>query len=142
MKKISNSDHSEIYKQIALDQMKHCISTQADYGKWMLASLLAVNGGGLIAISQAGGHAPKLFEASGLFLFMGAIFALVGGGLTWLNFTYAASSYLQMVVNSDSIEVKKAQWCARFAITATFLSILSFGIAGYKMLSVTPLLSV
>jgi hypothetical protein len=66
---------------------------QFDYGKWLLASLLAVHGGSLLAISQAGDAKVKLYQACGPLLIYGLAVTLVAGGLTWINFTAVANVY-------------------------------------------------
>lgn len=69
------------------------LGKQFDYGKWLLASLLAVHGGSLIAISEAGDAKGKLYHACGPLLIYGLAVTLVAGGLTWINFTAVANVY-------------------------------------------------
>ncbi|WP_210214138.1 hypothetical protein, partial [Mesorhizobium sp. M2A.F.Ca.ET.037.01.1.1] len=41
------------------------LERQYEYGKWLLASLLAVHAGSLLAISQAGEARARLYQACG-----------------------------------------------------------------------------
>lgn len=54
---------------------------QFEYGKWLLASLLAVHGGSLLAISQAGEFTGPLYQACGSLLIAGVATALISGGI-------------------------------------------------------------
>ncbi|PDT80065.1 hypothetical protein CO676_29910 [Sinorhizobium sp. BJ1] len=66
---------------------------QYSYGKWLLASLLAVHAGSLVAISQAEDAAPRLYQACGPLLIYGVAVTLISGGLGWINFSVAANVY-------------------------------------------------
>jgi cytochrome bd-type quinol oxidase subunit 2 len=76
-------------KEILLQARSH----QFEYGKWLLASMLAVHGGSLVAISQAGDVREKLYEASGPFLIYGLAASMLAGGTAWFNFTFASQAY-------------------------------------------------
>jgi hypothetical protein len=65
----------------------HARETQAAYGRWLLASLLAVHTGAILAITQAGTLSYRLFAASGQYLVWGIVVTLIAGGLTWINFS-------------------------------------------------------
>jgi len=82
-------------------------SNQAQYGRWILASLLAVHAGGLLAISQSGVAAAKLFAACGAFLLWGLVSALCCGGLAWINFTAAMHFY--SLATREAIEGKRLE---------------------------------
>jgi hypothetical protein len=66
---------------------------QYSYGKWLLASLLAVHAGSLLAISQAGDARTALYQACGPLLIYGLAVTLVAGGLAWINFSAVANVY-------------------------------------------------
>lgn len=66
---------------------------QLDLGKWMLASLLVVNGGALVAIANADEVAGKLFEAGGAWFVAGMVAALISGFFGWANAAIAAEMY-------------------------------------------------
>lgn len=88
-------DESEVAFRRTLyrDLFFEAFSNQAQYGRWILASLLAVHAGGLLAITQSGAVAATLFAACGAFLLWGLVCALVCGGLAWINFTAAMRFY-------------------------------------------------
>jgi hypothetical protein len=66
---------------------------QLDLGKWMLASLLVVNGGALVAIANADDAAAKLFMAGGAWFVAGMVAALISGFFGWANAAIAAEMY-------------------------------------------------
>lgn len=68
---------------------------QFSYGKWLLASLLTVHAGSLLAISQAGEKTAKLYQACGPLLIYGVASTLICGGLAWINFSVAANVYVK-----------------------------------------------
>lgn len=71
--------------------------SNVEYGKWLLASGLAVHGGAIFALNTlaTNGHADRIngivdslaWHAAGIF------FVLVAGLAAWLNFQYAATIY-------------------------------------------------
>ncbi|AZO38649.1 MAG: hypothetical protein EOS81_10560 [Mesorhizobium sp.] len=91
----------EIFRQMgelrAASQRNH-----VDYGRWLIASLLAVHGGSIYAISGLwnGNHKlspaamPDLMAGVGWNLF-GIGFILVAAFLAWLNFQFAEQSYFR-----------------------------------------------
>jgi len=66
---------------------------QYSYGKWVLASLLTVHAGSLLAISQAGDATKALYRVCGPLLIYGVGITLIAGGLAWLNYTVAMIVY-------------------------------------------------
>lgn len=69
------------------------LEKQYEYGKWLLASLLAVPAGSLLAISQAGAARAPLYHSCGPLLIYGVATTLIAGGLAWINFTIVANVY-------------------------------------------------
>jgi len=87
------------------------LSRQFEYGKWVLASLLAVHAGSLIAIAQAGDKRVALFQSCGSLLIYGPSCALVAGGFAWVNFTIASNVYgNRMVSLRKGEEPEDAGW--------------------------------
>nr|WP_156939238.1 hypothetical protein [Mesorhizobium sp. LSJC277A00] len=91
----------EVFKQMAelraASQRNH-----VDYGRWLIASLLAVHGGSLYAISGlwngsrklADTAMPALVAGAGWNLF-GIGFILIAAFLAWLNFQFAERQYFK-----------------------------------------------
>ncbi|MCB1484678.1 MAG: hypothetical protein KDJ17_07285 [Hyphomicrobiaceae bacterium] len=95
------------------DLLFYSLENQAQNGRWVLAALLALNGGGLITISQAGEHASVLFDASGMWLLCGIMAAVLCGGLAWLNFSVAAIYYYKYLKSlADNSARPKRPWIA------------------------------
>lgn len=79
--------------QVAKEMYFATAERQYAYGKWLLASLLTVHAGSLLAISQAGDAAPRLYQACGPLLIYGVAVTLIAGGLAWINFSVVANVY-------------------------------------------------
>ncbi|MDW9699286.1 hypothetical protein GOB04_17750 [Sinorhizobium meliloti] len=79
--------------QVAKEMYFATAERQYSYGKWLLASLLTVHAGSLLAISQAGDAAPRLYQACGPLLIYGVAVTLIAGGLGWINFSVVANAY-------------------------------------------------
>lgn len=95
---------------------------QLDLGKWMLASLLVVNGGALVAIANADEVAARLFAAGGSWFVGGMVAALTSGFFAWANAAVAADVYDD--ISNPWALVSRSNWPAvsqkaSHAITAT-----------------------
>jgi hypothetical protein len=97
---------------------------QFEYGKWVLASLLAVHAGSLIAIAQAGDKKSLLYQACGEQLIYGLSTALVAGGFAWVNFTVASNVYGHRVFAlRKGEEPKEAAWKTRVVNGTMYLAV-------------------
>jgi hypothetical protein len=81
------------YLQIALetyrlnvDRLKLVMQLQADYGKWLVATLAAVHSAAIYAIAT---HTPPFPRPLLLPFMVGIALTLVSGLCTWANFTIA-----------------------------------------------------
>jgi hypothetical protein len=110
-----NPDHKVIYDECIASQ-SHAREIQSEYGRWLLASMLAAHTGGLIAITQTGAMAHELFSASGQFLIWGIITTMLSGGLTWLNYTGSFVIYKKF---SDQLRDGKPLEAGRFSVWMT-----------------------
>ena len=93
---IENSSFSDEYErryQTAKEMYFGAVEKQYSYGKWLIASLLAVHAGSLLAISQAGEATASLYRECGPLLIYGVAVTLISGGLAWINFSVAANVY-------------------------------------------------
>lgn len=131
---------SEVYLKVYLSTY----DKQYDYGKWVLASLLAVHAGSIVAITQAGEATQRLFKACGPWLIYGIGLTLVAGGFAWRNFTVATACYSRvhrLLREGKDIEHPTV---ARFAVNLTLYgtplvaiaSLIFFFIAAWKALAV------
>ncbi|MFC3165407.1 hypothetical protein [Ciceribacter thiooxidans] len=86
--------------------------SNVEYGKWLLASGLAVHGGAIFALNTlaTNGQAARIngildsvaFHAAGIF------FVLIAGFAAWLNFQYAATLYSRLA--NPSMMYRKDTW--------------------------------
>lgn len=65
--------------QHALESRRHVVEEHSSEFRWLLASLLAVNGGGLLFLKQELEQPTPLILASGLIFLVGIVFALLTG---------------------------------------------------------------
>jgi hypothetical protein len=117
---------------------------QLDLGKWMLASLLVVNGGALVAIANADEMAAKLFQAGGQWFVAGMVAALVSGFFAWANAAVAADVY-DDIANPWAL-VSRENWPtvpqrSSKAIAATTVLSVASGIASVVLFTVGALAS-
>jgi hypothetical protein len=120
------------------------LQRQFDYGKWVLASLLAAHLGGLFLLSQADDKRGHLFEFAGPWLIFGAGAALLSGALAWVNFSVVAYVYSRVVISHLGGTTYKPTRTTRFATTGTLVvsptvaaaSLVMFLVAAFKALSV------
>jgi len=133
---------AEVYLKIYLSTQ----DKQHEYGKWVLASLLAVHAGSILAISQAGEAASRLFKASGPWLIYGIGITLVAGGLAWINYTFGALAYRDYYFayrnnnSSDEPEIPIMKFVINFTLLSTPLvavvSLVFFFIAAWRALQI------
>ena len=93
---------------------------QYAYGKWLLASLLTVHAGSLLAISQAGDAAKRLYQACGPLLIYGVAITLIAGGLAWINFSVVARAYGTLMIELGKGRDSRPTKLQRLLAGATF----------------------
>ncbi|TQX88456.1 MULTISPECIES: hypothetical protein [unclassified Rhizobium] len=130
-----------LYKEMLIETSKH----QFEYGKWLLASLLAVHGGSLLAISQAGEAKQRLYQACGPYLIYGLASALLSGGLAWINFTAVHAIYFnfvhQVAEGRPAEAGKKAAWFSNVTFWLTPIVVAaSLGLFLYAAFKATSIL--
>tara|TARA_R100001086_G_scaffold178980_1_gene99232 strand:+ start:402 stop:836 length:435 start_codon:yes stop_codon:yes gene_type:complete len=118
------------------EHSSRALDAQIAYGRWILNSLLLVNGGAVLAITQTGDHAYNLFDAAGLWLVVGIMSTFVAGFGAWVNFT--GSVQLYMGLRTGSRPGWKTYGAIRGGTCATMLGVLcavvSLGMATAKIL--------
>lgn len=112
----------EFRRALVRDLFFEAFSNQAQYGRWVVASLLAVHGGSLIAIAQSGDASKALFSASGAYILWGIVAALVSGGLAWINFTAAMWFYAAALKKVRDGPVRREGFAAVVARITVFLT--------------------
>lgn len=77
-----------------LEMRSHSFVAQADYGKWLISSLLLVYGSAIagLAFKASGATAPPYLWAISWFV-AGIVLALGAGFSAWWNFSLAARQY-------------------------------------------------
>lgn len=123
----------ELRYQTMKEVLLHARETQAAYGRWLLASLLAVHTGAILAITQAGTMSYQLFAASGHYLVWGIVVTLVAGGMTWINFS-ASVRFLNDSLNSLRLgEEPKRAGKAFIIVQATFYAVPAVALASLAL---------
>ena len=82
------------------DLRKESFRGNVEYGKWLIATMVAVHGGALYALNTLRSAAPGLpsdrhsllLEAASWHV-AGIVLVLIAGFMGWLNFGYAAQHY-------------------------------------------------
>jgi hypothetical protein len=124
--------HYELWVQL----MEIHFNAQIEWGKWIVASLLFIHGGALVAIVQSEGHAIEMMNAGGIWFVWGLVAALGTGVITWANWTYLTSVY-QDWANPNAI-VDDASWPALskwgWFVRVTFWAAILIGIASVGFL--------
>ncbi|GEC30510.1 hypothetical protein N181_09845 [Sinorhizobium fredii USDA 205] len=128
-------DHFRRYQE-------HSHRGHIEYGKWLMASLLAVHGGAIYAISSLKASVRQdqiagLVDAAAWNL-AGICFTLLAGFAAWVNFQCAENIYNawakpEMLFRSDASFIKAPK---RDPITATLILAAAFGfLAGFSFLA-------
>ncbi len=116
------------------------------YGKWLIASLLLVNGGAIIGIARFPGDASNYMKVAGYYFVAGLLLSFAAGFLSWLNFQIASHVYynkwanLEMVVNPEkwSPLPPYAHWVEKTLYIAALTGVaswLSTAVGAYKLIS-------
>lgn len=105
---IQDSEDYRLLARETFQQSEHrfavMFGVQADYGKWLIATLSLIHSGALYALATSKvDHAQK--DAFVPFL-VGLLLALTCGLLTWINYNLQASTYMRwadprMLANDD-----------------------------------------
>ncbi|MGV1859986.1 hypothetical protein [Rhizobium rhizogenes] len=138
----------ETYDRIA-QLREETFKGHVEYGKWLIASLLAVHGGAVFAISGLKGSVkpeqlPGLIDGAALNL-TGIFLTLLAGFFAWLNFQFAQATYTrwqkpEMLYRSDGFPTDlKGAWkvSAAMYVAAVFgiIASLCFVLSSYFVIS-------
>lgn len=98
------------------------LTYQFDLAKWIMASLLLLNGGTLATVANSGDLAPALVRACATPLVIGVVTAIASGAFAWVNAAVIFDIY-DDILNPAAVEgpdkwpvVRKG---AAMAVTAT-----------------------
>lgn len=83
-------------KEIAIAQLfvEKLVSKQAEAGKWMLGSLLVINGGALVALFSNESVGPVMLKASATYFVAGIVLSIVTGAMSYLMNEIVAQKHL------------------------------------------------
>lgn len=126
-----------------LDAFLKDFSTSASsYSKWMLASLVSVNGAALIGLSQQAGGLAASPAISVQAFFLGLVFAICCGGCSWVSSLLTTAILARLFIrgidaNSDGTGVigNAAIIAAFSAVALAIASIISFVTGGVQLLA-------
>lgn len=127
----------EKYYDLWAKKLQIHLNAQIEWGKWLVASLLLVHGGALVAIVQNEEHSVTLMKAAGHWFVWGLVAALVTGFITWVNWTVLASIYEDWAdpaaIVDDDAWPEEPNW-KRKIVTLTFVLSLLAGFASVGFL--------
>jgi hypothetical protein len=97
------------YEKVAEQAFNTSQSSYADLSKWILASLLALNGGALLAVVQVFSSYPRAAASMSPMLFlMGSLFAVVSGYAARKKSLVTSEVFLKFLVAGTNDERAKA----------------------------------
>lgn len=119
-----------LYSQLR-EERRAALGYQFDLGKWLIASLLIINGGALIAIGQRVSSDPTSLAAAPWFV-GGIVLGMLCGLTTWVNASLLAGFYdlwaqPAMLIDSERWPEKQNSWKSKF-MPWTFWGSLMIGI--------------
>lgn len=142
---LSVLEYRSVYLSYLLDKEKFSFQIAADYGKWLLASLILLHGGGLLGLFSMAARAdldPLIKPA--IAMVMGLFLGLVSGFLTWLNWLFLASSYEQVsnhaVLYSESAKLGTVRRGTTIGIKYSFWASILVGLLSAFLLPIAACL--
>lgn len=134
-----------VYLNYFLEKERFHNQIAADYGKWLLASLIVLHGGGLLGLfSLAEKSNFDFLTGAGAALVIGLVLGLLAGFVTWLNWLFLASSYMQII--DHKILVNEEAWFStvksstRRGVAVSFWLSLFLGVASAASLPIAAFL--
>ncbi|MEO9460064.1 MAG: hypothetical protein ABJE63_02915 [Lentilitoribacter sp.] len=93
-----NDYEKEIYRLLAplayekrLKDQEFAENSAGSYAKWLLSTLLIMNGGAFLGIASSGENAGKIYAISGLYFIGGLFLAFLSGLFVWWNWDMHAA---------------------------------------------------
>ena len=127
------------YYQFLCERRDMSTSAHIGYGKWLLATLVAVHGGAIVAISNFGSNAGQILLVAGWYFLAGLMLAILSAFCAWLNFQFAEHAYAEMA--QAGMIYDKDDWPAETIphetkITATLWLAAGLGIVSWLLIAV------
>lgn len=141
-----NDKHRQL-REIQLDHIRNYHSKTTDahigFGRWLLAVLVTVNGGTLVAITQAGDLSVPLLLSAGSWLGWGLVLPIIAGFFGWLNWHYMEASYAEYIIDPSWVKSpermpkalkyqQEIRATVRIAVVLTIASIMCLAVASCK----------
>lgn len=132
----------EHYQKL-LSQRDKSVQSHIEYGKWLIATLIVIHGGALVAISQVGDNAVEIYSKSGAFFLIGVMSAMAAGFFAWVNFQLAdvilsEQADAAMIIDHKywNPDHKLEPWMTRTLYLSAFFGIFSWLLIGIGAFSV------
>jgi hypothetical protein len=114
----------------AYDVLAKYNANVTEYGyaiaRWVMASLVAVNGGAQVAILTSAERAPAAAAGAGPWFVVGLVMAISGGMATWVNcraWIFTVEQRMDHALGRIvAPETKISRWAARCAVVFAWLS--------------------
>jgi len=114
--KLLKAARIELFKR----QGQSAYDIQAEYGRWLIASMLAANLGGIVAILQSDKYAELLMANIGHYLVIGVFLSILTGCLTWINYTYISTYYIKLQLRDEfGADITISKW-TKFLVPLSF----------------------
>ena len=143
--KITKTDLLKILYERHAAYDKFASDAHFQWGKWLLASLLVVHGGALVACMSSEEVGKEILLASGWAFFLGLFSVLCAGAVAWVNWQYVAAQRSAIVFTPEWIldrdswpeeDVKRHQkWitCTLWVgVVLVIASLVLFFVGGYR----------
>lgn len=126
---------------LVVERHDKVLDYQFGLGRWIMASLVVVNGGALLALLNAADKYPGAMMAAGPVFVVGLVLALLGGSVAWLNCNFVTAAADERL-DWEALDIKKADsadtldwWAwslAWLAVLFTFASLAAFPIGAWE----------
>jgi hypothetical protein len=118
----------ELYR-LNVERLKSITIVQADYGKWLIATLSVIHTGALYAIATA--HLAQNVKGAYVPFLVGQILVLFSGLSTWINFSLVMSlmeDWTDPFMLTDDARWPKLEGSLKFWIPTTMVTSLAAGV--------------
>lgn len=131
---------AEATHKIIVERLNKSLQLQGDYGKWLIASLLLLNGTALYSLATNVSYGRPILQSGSLWWFLGGLLLAMGSGfVAWINWGLLAADLIRQ--SNASMLVSRDAWPQSNKSADRYIS-LTFGLAivlGLASLACVPI---